>query len=167
MLDVSVLLTEDDLARDFVAALQRHELPEKFFYWFPTSVRAWIDLCTDGVYRNFVRSRTLIDDHAADIAALIPKGDVVVVSLGAGQGMKDLLVLDAIRSSGRTPSYVPVDASQSLLEMACAAATAAGFARPPPPTRTVCTAWASTSSPRATSRCRWRAKPSAGRPASA
>lgn len=127
MLTTRVLLTEDRLAQDFQAALERRELPEKFFYWFPTSVRAWLNLCSDGAYRNYVRSHGLVQAHAADIAAHLPQGDVTVVSLGAGQGDKDLLVLEQIRASGRRPHYVPVDASQSLLEMACDAAGAAGL----------------------------------------
>ena len=48
MLTTRVLLTEDRLVQDFVAALARRELPEKYFYWFPTSVRAWLNLCGDG-----------------------------------------------------------------------------------------------------------------------
>jgi uncharacterized SAM-dependent methyltransferase len=126
MLTTGVLLTEERLTREFATALDRHDLPEKFFYWFPTSVRAWLNLCSDGAYRNFVRSRALLDRHAADIATQAPAGDVTVVSLGAGQGDKDLLALEALRATGRRPSYVPVDASQALLELACAASTAAG-----------------------------------------
>lgn len=126
MLTTSVLLTEDRLAREFASALDRHEIPEKFFYWFPTSVRAWLDLCSDGAYRNFVRSRALLDRHADDIASLLPDGRLTVISLGAGQGDKDRLVLEAAGRRGRRALYVPVDASQSLLEMACAAWAGAG-----------------------------------------
>jgi uncharacterized SAM-dependent methyltransferase len=120
-LTTTVLLTEDRLAREFLAALERRELPEKYFYWFPTSVRAWLNLCGDGAYRNYVRSHTLLQTYAADVVAQLPAGVVQVISLGAGQGTKDLLVLEQLRASGRDPHYVPVDASQSLLEMACAA----------------------------------------------
>jgi len=122
MLTTTVLLTEDRLARDFLAALERRELPEKYFYWFPTSVRAWLNLCGDGAYRNYARSHTLLQAHLADVIAQLPAGEATVISLGAGQGTKDLLVLDQLRASGREPRYFPVDASQSLLEMACAAA---------------------------------------------
>lgn len=127
MLTTRVLLTEDQLAQDFLLALARRELPEKYFYWFPTSVRAWLNLCGDGAYRNYVRSHDLMRAHAAALVAHLPEGDATVVSLGAGQGDKDRLVLEEIRASGRRPYYVPVDASQSLLEMACGAATAAGL----------------------------------------
>jgi uncharacterized SAM-dependent methyltransferase len=125
-LSTTVLLTEDQLARGFLAALERRELPEKYFYWFPTSVRAWLNLCGDGAYRNYVRSHTLLHMHAADVVAPLPTSRIAVISLGAGQGTKDLLILDQLRASGRDPRYFPVDASQSLLEMACTAAVEAG-----------------------------------------
>lgn len=125
-LTTTVLLTEDRLARDFLAAVERRELPEKYFYWFPTSVRAWLNLCSDGAYRNYVRSHTLLQAHAADVVGQLPTGAITVISLGAGQGTKDRLVLEQLRASGRDPQYFPVDASQSLLEMACAAALEAG-----------------------------------------
>jgi uncharacterized SAM-dependent methyltransferase len=126
MLTVDVLQTEDDLTREFLAALDRRVLPEKFFYWFPTSVRAWLALCADGAYRNFVRSQTLLQDHAAAVVSRLPEGDVTVVSLGAGQGVKDLILLEQLRATGRQPYYVPLDSSQALLEMACGLAEASG-----------------------------------------
>src|SRR5207247_970289 len=83
-------------------------LPEKFFYWFPLSVRAWLALCSDGAYRNFVRSRSLIARSAAELARLFPPGPLEVLSLGAGQGDKDLILLEALREHGVRVSYVPV-----------------------------------------------------------
>ena len=60
MISIQALLTENDLADEFVRAFGERRLPEKFFYWFPLSVRAWLALCSDGAYRNFVRSRSLM-----------------------------------------------------------------------------------------------------------
>jgi len=127
MTTIDVLLSENQIAEEFLAALHRRNLPEKFFYWFPTSVRAWVNLCSDGAYRNFMRSQTLIQKHIAGVVATLPQSAIEVVSLGAGQGVKDLVVLDALRASGRPPHYVPVDASQALLEMAGELAANAGF----------------------------------------
>jgi L-histidine Nalpha-methyltransferase len=50
-----------------------------------------------------------------------------VLSLGSGQGDKDLILLEALRAHGVRVSYVPVDTSQALLEMACAGAVHAGL----------------------------------------
>ncbi|MCI0614925.1 L-histidine N(alpha)-methyltransferase [bacterium] len=118
MISISVLRTEKELADEFVQAFTFRNLPEKFFYWFPLSVKAWLDLCQDGEYRNFVRSFHLIKSHAQEIATYLPS-KVDVVSLGSGQGNKDIALLKAILKSGRIPYYRPIDSSQALLEMAC------------------------------------------------
>src|SRR2546422_478660 len=70
MIPTQTLLTENALAEEFVSAFRERRLAEKFFYWFPLSVRAWLALCSDGAYRNYVRSRSLIarPDHLAALA---------------------------------------------------------------------------------------------------
>lgn len=126
MIRIETLLTEQSLADEFVAALRARRLDEKFFYWLPLSVRAWLALCSDGAYRNYVRSRSLIARSAGDIAPHLAPGPVEVLSLGSGQGDKDLLLLEALRAHGARAAYVPVDTSQALLEIACGAAAGAG-----------------------------------------
>jgi uncharacterized SAM-dependent methyltransferase len=122
------LLTEADLADEFVRAVAARQLPEKFFYWFPLSVKAWLALCQDGPYRNFVRSDTVIRLSLPVVARELPKGTAVeVVSLGAGHGAKDLHILTALAEAGRRVWYVPVDAGLSLLEMACAQSVRLGI----------------------------------------
>jgi len=125
MIRIDALLTENDLADEFVSSFKARRLAEKFFYWFPLSVRAWLALCSDGAYRNFVRSRSLIAHSADELAGLLAPGPLEVLSLGSGQGDKDLILLEALRARGARVSYVPVDTSQALLEMACGGALAA------------------------------------------
>src|SRR5256712_13450816 len=60
MIPTQTLLTENALAEEFVSAFRERRLAEKFFYWFPLSVRACLALCSDGAYRNYVRSRSPI-----------------------------------------------------------------------------------------------------------
>src|SRR5712691_3316000 len=127
MIPIHALLTENALADEFVSAFTERRPADKFFYWFPLSVRAWLALCSDGAYRNFVRSRSLVAQSGHDVAAFMPPGPLEVLSLGSGQGDKDLLLLEALREHGARVSYVPVDTSQALLEMAVQGALAARF----------------------------------------
>lgn len=128
-LEIEILLTETELAEEFLAALEQRYLPEKFFYWLPLSVQAWLDLCqAERPYKNFSRSYQLVSKYAAEVAGRTVGDNVEMISLGAGQGDKDLLVLQALRASGRLVRYRPVDSSQALLELACARAAEAGFA---------------------------------------
>jgi L-histidine Nalpha-methyltransferase len=127
MIPIHALLTENALAEDFVSSFVARRLDEKFFYWFPLSVRAWLALCSDGAYRNFVRSRSLIARSANDLAGVLRSSSLEVVSLGSGQGDKDLLLLQALAAHGRRLRYVPVDASQALLEMAVGGALGVGI----------------------------------------
>src|SRR5258708_33311792 len=84
MILIHTLLTENALADEFVSAFHERRLPEKFFYWFPLSGRAWLALCSDGAYRNFVRSRSLVASSGAELARLFPLAPLGRVSLGAG-----------------------------------------------------------------------------------
>ena len=45
-----------------------------------------------------------------------------VISFGAGNGARDRLLMGALKDAGATCQYFPVDASQTMLEMACAGA---------------------------------------------
>ena len=78
MIKIDVLLSEDQIAQEFLAVLASHELPEKFFYWFPLSVRAWINLCSDGAYRNFVRSHSVLQNHAEDLVHCLYIADTIL-----------------------------------------------------------------------------------------
>jgi len=121
---IEILLTENELASQFVNAFSARSLPEKFFYWFPLSVKAWLDLCRDSEYRNFIRSYGLMEDFAREIVSKLPER-VDVLSLGCGQGNKDMILLKEMLSCGRQVHYFPIDSSQALLEMACAEAVLA------------------------------------------
>jgi uncharacterized SAM-dependent methyltransferase len=127
VITVTVLVTERQLADEFVASFRARRLAEKFFYWFPLSVRAWLELCSDSEYRNYVRSRSLIARSAGELAAFFEPGPLEVLSLGSGQGDKDLILLEALRSRGVDARYLPFDTSQALLELAAAGASGAGF----------------------------------------
>jgi hypothetical protein len=120
-MNIEVLLTEAEIAQEFTESMEARDLPEKFFYWFPLSVQAWRELAADPAYDGLQRTWDEIGAKGAKIAAHFP-GAVPVVSYGAGDGAKDRLLIRALKNAGREVKYFPVDASQALLETACAAA---------------------------------------------
>ena len=83
-LELEVLLTESMIADRFLQSLGQRILPELFFYWFPLSVRAWVALCRDSRYRNYLRSETLLKATAKTLADSLTDRRVEVISLGVG-----------------------------------------------------------------------------------
>jgi hypothetical protein len=119
---VEVVLTEADIAQEFVEAVEARDLPEKFFYWFPRSAAEWTELIGHAeLYGGLWRTWKELAADCAEFANHF-KGKVPVISFGAGDGARDRLLMDALNKSGCECAYFPVDASQAMLEMACAGA---------------------------------------------
>jgi uncharacterized SAM-dependent methyltransferase len=116
---IEVVLTEAEIVQELAEAVEGRDLPEKFFYWSPVSVRAWLALAADSAVHDV---RQCWKELASRSAWLLEpfSGAIPVISFGAGDGATDRLLLDPVRQSGREQKYYPVDASQALLEMACA-----------------------------------------------
>jgi uncharacterized SAM-dependent methyltransferase len=120
-MNIEILLTEAEIANEFNEALEARDLPEKFFYWFPLSVKRWRALAGEPDYSELSNAWTAVSGRARELTADFGP-DVPVISLGAGDGYKDRLLLRALTAAGKSPRYFPVDASQTLLEAACAGA---------------------------------------------
>ena len=121
---VQVLLREDEISAGFAAAFARRFLDEKFFYWLPASVSAWVDLMSAPEYRNANRALRLLAASAPELMDLWPEADALC-GLGCGEGSKDRVVLEKFKQFGKPLAYTAVDFSQSLLELALAAADGA------------------------------------------
>ena len=119
-MNIEVLLTEAEIADEFAESFEARDLPEKFFYWSNPSVKAWLALAA----RSEEQLRDTWESLASKAADLTkPFGKKVpIISFGAGDGSKDRLIAKALIAAGREVKYYPVDASQTLLEIACAAA---------------------------------------------
>ena len=119
---VEVVLTEADIAQEFAEAMEARDVPEKFFFWFPRSAAGWVALIGNGdLYGGLLETWEHI---AADVPKLAGHfgGEVPVISFGAGDGSRDRTLMAALKDSGRECHYFPVDASQAMLETACAGA---------------------------------------------
>ena len=120
-MNIEVFLTEAEIAQEFGESLEARDLPEKFFYWFPRSVRAWLEISQNSTATGFRQCWENVSDYAQNLGAS-PNSTVSVISFGSGDGVKDRLLIKALERAGRSVKYFPVDASQTLLELACSAA---------------------------------------------
>ncbi len=125
---VQVLLREDEIAAGFAAAFSRRFLDEKFFYWLPPSVSAWVDLIRSPEYRNADRVLRLLEATGPELTRIWPEADVLC-GVGCGEGSKDKILLQAFARAGIPLVYIAVDFSQALLELALAAADSIAFER--------------------------------------
>jgi L-histidine N-alpha-methyltransferase len=119
---VEVVLTEADIAQEFAEAVEARDLPEKFFFWFPRSASAWSTLAADpalygGLGQTWIEMAARCEELAADFGRKLP-----LISFGAGDGVRDRILMDAFKKTGIECLYFPVDASTTMLEMACAGA---------------------------------------------
>ncbi len=119
---VEVVLTEADIAQEFAEAIEARDLPEKFFFWFPRSAKEWAALAGDpelygGLWETWNEIATSAPSLAQHFGNRVP-----VISFGAGEGGRDRVLMDALKDAGCECQYFPVDASQAMLEMACAGA---------------------------------------------
>jgi uncharacterized SAM-dependent methyltransferase len=119
-MNIEVLLTEAEIADEFADSIEARDLPEKFFYWTPLSANAWRLLSSRSPER-MTDTWEALASKAADLTRLFGE-HIPVISFGAGDGTKDRVFLRALRQAGRDVKYFPVDASQILLEIACAGA---------------------------------------------
>jgi uncharacterized SAM-dependent methyltransferase len=119
-MNIEVLLTEAEIAQEFAEAMEARDLPEKFFYWTPPSVQAWTELVGQS-HESLRQTWEALALKANDLVKAFP-GRVPIISFGAGDGSKDRVIFKALLDAGREVKYFPVDASQTMLETACAAA---------------------------------------------
>jgi hypothetical protein len=119
-MNIEVLLTEAEITAEFAESMEARDLPEKFFYWTPFSVHAWKGV--SAIANESLRDTwETLASRAPDLTRSFA-GPVPVISFGAGDGSRDRMLLKALRAAGRDVKYYPVDASQTLLETACAGA---------------------------------------------
>jgi uncharacterized SAM-dependent methyltransferase len=115
---VTALLKEREILDRVQSAFRERQLPEEIFYWFPSSVRAWADLCRSMEYRNANRAIEVLNTAAKELWERIGMAHSIC-GLGCGDGSKDAILLQSFRGQRNGPdSYVGADFSQALLELA-------------------------------------------------
>jgi len=112
-----VLLREREIAEQLRRAFEQRYLPEHLFYWLPSSVQAWVDLCRSTEYKNANRALEVLRAAAPGLVGQYPN-ITTICGLGCGEGSKDRILLEAFVSTGKKLNYVAADFSQALLELA-------------------------------------------------
>src|SRR4051812_39443221 len=118
---IEILLTETEIAQEFSESMEARDLPEKFFYWLPLSAQTWLAVSRDPATESLRQAWQSVAEKITGIVRHF-EGPVSTISFGAGEGYTDRLLLVQMQKDGREVKYFPVDASQALLEAACAAA---------------------------------------------
>jgi len=124
---VEILLREQEIARDLARALRSRFLDERFFYWLPSSVQSWVELCSAAEYRNANRALNLLQEAAPSLPGRWPEMKILC-GVGCGEGSKDRVVLDAYAAHNSPLDYVAADFSQALIELALESAAPAARA---------------------------------------
>src|SRR5581483_2010439 len=89
---------------------------------FPRSAAEWSNLNRDSeLYGGLEATWQELSADAPTMGAHCG-AKVPVISFGAGDGVRDRQLMTAFKDKGRECLYFPVDASQAMLEMACAGA---------------------------------------------
>ena len=114
---ILVLLREQEIVTELSAAFRDRYLPEHLFYWLPSSVSAWVDLCRSAEYKNANRAIELLQAAVPDLTRRI-SGPGTLCGLGCGEGSKDRVLLEGFANSGNRLTFFAADFSQSLIELA-------------------------------------------------
>ena len=57
---IETLLTETEIGEEFAEAMEARDIPEKFFYWLPLSVRAWLAFSQYVSYESCLHAWNLV-----------------------------------------------------------------------------------------------------------
>src|SRR5690348_18457319 len=91
---IDVVLRGGQIAAELQQAFARRFLDEKFFYWLPPSVQAWVELTRSAEYRNSNRALQVLSANANSFVRMWPEAQCLC-SLGCGEGSKDRILLRA------------------------------------------------------------------------
>ncbi|MHC4346743.1 MAG: L-histidine N(alpha)-methyltransferase [Planctomycetota bacterium] len=107
-------------------------LDEKLLYVSPFCARRWLDVCKNADYKPYVDSRQLLEDKGKDLMATVFEESGAesfnIISLGAGNGEKDRILLHYLTRVVKEPCfYYPIDVSHTLLLAACEEVASTSF----------------------------------------
>jgi len=112
------------------------QIPTKYLYWTEEGCKLWLDICKRGEYTYYRNSLTLLRRKAFEIAqaivSSIGSNEIDFVSLGCGDGYKDLLLLKAFVVNLKSDEFIyyyPIDISESMIVEAIRTVAHSSFER--------------------------------------
>jgi len=118
-MDKLELVSRERVEEDFAAALAAGRLPDHFLYVGEGGADKWLALAASSDFDIAARLEGLLRGSLPELAPRL-SGARDVVSLGAGAGRKERLILEALAERGMRPSYFPIDISTRLIDLALA-----------------------------------------------
>lgn len=116
-MDKVELVSRKQLEEELAASLAAGHLPDHFLYLGDSGADNWLALAGSDDYDVSARLEELLRASLPHLAARLPASPDVV-SLGAGSGRKERLLLEALMRRGGRPNYFPLDISTRLVDLA-------------------------------------------------
>ncbi len=110
------LVTAEDLDAKFLFFLAQRQMPDYFLYLGSTGTKRWLDLAQSNEFPIASRLTELLRTNVNSLAHSLPRA-IDVVSIGVGDGQKEVLLLKALKERSEV-RYFPVDISSHMVDEA-------------------------------------------------
>lgn len=111
------LVSDADLELRLEQCLRKKSLPDYFLYLGHQGVDNWLDLDRSAEFPIAERLSDLLRDNIGILIKQLP-AVVDMVSIGAGDGKKELMILQQLYDGARQVSYFAVDISREMVDEA-------------------------------------------------
>jgi len=110
------LVTGEELDARLLSFLTQRQMPDYFLYLGSTGAKRWLDLARSNEFPIATRLTELLRTNVHSLAHSLPRA-IDVVSIGVGDGQKEVLLLKALKERSKV-RYFPVDISSHMVNEA-------------------------------------------------
>ena len=110
------LVTKEDLEARLLYCLKQGRMPDYFLYLGKTGATNWLELEKSDEFPIASRLTELLCSNVQSLANLLPQA-IDIISIGAGNGQKEKLILEALKERSMV-RYFPLDISSQMVDVA-------------------------------------------------